>query len=727
MPILHVAIDKPIRQLFDYLPPNNTDNKAIQAGMRINVPFGKHKEMVGIIVKIDHHSHLPSTKLKRANYLIDTTSTLSTNMMTLLLWASGYYHHALGEVMFTSLPLTYRRNKPVTDESYWQLTQAGQTALSQLSAQAYKQRAILDYCQSMGVASSTEIKTAINNATTTLKTITKKGWLTPTTIPITKTTIRQTSLNLNHEQQNAVQQITKNLNLHHIYLLDGITGSGKTEVYISLITKTINAGLQTLVLIPEIGLTPQLIQRFRAIFHTKIAVFHSGLSANERQQSWQSAKNGQATILLGTRSAVWLPLKRPGLYIIDEEHDLSYKQQDGFKYCARDILIVRGKHDNVPVVLGSATPALESIHNTNINKYTHLTLRQRAGNATPPNYLLLDIRAKAMVGPLSHLLLDKIKATIAAKQQALIFLNRRGYAIHVICHECAWKMICNRCDKPYTYHKSLDKLICHHCSSHKTNIKNCPSCGKELNLFGYGTERIEEILKAECPNANIVRIDRDTTRKKNALNDILDAIHHNQAQIIIGTQMIAKGHHFPNITLSAIVDTDNNLFSSEFRATERMAQLLLQVSGRTGRGNKSGLVVIQTHYPDHPILNDLITNGYTSFSNMILSERKKYQLPPYSHLALLRAEASHIKHAEMFLHDAKQQFITYNQQLVHLLGPTPALLEKIGGRYRMQLLLRAIQRIDLHRHLDHWLSTIKNLKSSHKVRWSLDIDPQEIL
>jgi len=494
----------------------------------------------------------------------------------------------------------------------------------------------------------------------------------------------------------------------------------------SAMESVIRSGKQCLVLLPEIGLTPQQIQRFKDRFDVNLAVQHSSLSDTERTRYWQDAKTGKAKIVLGTRSAIWTPLANPGLYIIDEEHDLSYKQQDGFRYSARDILIIRATRDKVPAILGSATPSLETLYNVKKERYKHLVLPSRAGAAKPPTYRLLDIRGKKMHGPLSQKLIDEIAEHLNNKNQVLLFLNRRGYAVHLYCHQCGWKAECDRCELPYTYHKSSDRLVCHHCGSIKRNIISCPDCDESLLLMGHGTERIEEVLTELFPKANISRIDRDTTRKKDAMNEYLEKIHSGNIDILIGTQMLAKGHHFPNVTLTGIVDADRGLFSTDFRASERLAQLFMQVSGRTGRGVKDGIVVVQTYNPEHPLFQQLIKHGYNYFSKSLLQERSHSLLPPYSYMAFLRTEAHNINDAKRFINNAAMQLNQLTKNTLSVFGPIPALIEKRSGRYRYQLIIHSSSRKSLHIHLDEWLLELENMKSSKKVRWSLDIDPQDM-
>lgn len=729
--ILRVAIATPLRRLFDYLPAETTELDNLLPGVRVAVPFGRRKDTIGVLVSIGKESSHPQHKLKRIHHVIDAQPILEGKHLDLLIWASNYYHYPIGEVIFAALPTWLRKNNSISEfrETIWCLTETGSTTNPNLINKAPKQAQILNFIQQGNAPiNESELSNEYPRAKQSLLALEKKGLITRelNASPDKLIKINKSPHKLNKDQKAATDTILKSIGSASIFLLDGLTGSGKTEVYMSAMESVIRSNKQCLVLLPEIGLTPQHIQRFKDRFDVNIAIQHSGLSDTERTRYWQEAKTGKAKIVLGTRSAIWTPLANPGLYIIDEEHDLSYKQQDGFRYSARDMLIIRATRDKVPAILGSATPSLESLYNVKKERYKHLVLPARAGIAKQPNHRLLDIRGKKMHGPLSQTLIDEISAHLNNKNQILLFLNRRGYAAHIYCHHCAWKAECDRCELPYTYHKSSNRLVCHHCDSHKKNIKTCPECDEPLLLLGHGTERIEEVLADLFPKAVISRIDRDTTRKKNAMNEYLENIHSGKIDILIGTQMLAKGHHFPNVTLTGIVDADRGLFSTDFRASERLAQLFMQVSGRTGRGNKEGTVVVQTYNPEHPLFIQLIKHGYNYFSNSLLQERKHSSLPPYTYLAFLRAEAHNINDAKRFLNNAAMQLNKLTNNTLSLFGPIPALIEKRSGRYRYQLIIQSSSRKALHTPINEWLLKLENSQGSKKVRWSLDIDPQDM-
>jgi len=506
-----------------------------------------------------------------------------------------------------------------------------------------------------------------------------------------------------------------------------VTGSGKTEVYFEAMQAALDDNKQCLLLVPEIGLTPQLTQRVQQRFQHNFVAYHSALNDNERARAWQDAASGKARIIVGTRSAVFLPLANPGLIIVDEEHDLSFKQQDGFRYHARDIAIRRAQQLGIAIVLGSATPSLESSENARCKRYQWLHLPERGGNAKPPTVGLIDMRRQALNGALSPMLIAHMQDTLAKGEQILLFVNRRGYAPVLFCHDCGWIAKCQRCDANMTVHHAKHCLRCHHCGSQRALDKRCGDCqSKELTTLGFGTEQIEDTLKKLFPCQRIVRIDRDTTQQKGAMNKLLNQIETGQGDILVGTQMIAKGHHLPNITLAAILNADQGLFATDFRALEHLAQLVVQVTGRAGRGDKAGHVLIQTHHPQHPLLQTLINEGYRAFSEQLTRERRAAELPPFSYMALLRAEAVDEAAPLQFLQCAKEQAESLTANQISLLGPIPAPMAKRAGRFRAQLLIQANDRRSLHQLLYQWVRQLSSIKLSRKVRWSIDVDPMDM-
>ena len=724
--ILRVAIQTPLRRWFDYLPPDNIKVTSLVPGIRLRVPFGKGKQRTGLLLDVVDKSDIPVNRIKKVSAIIDDSPLFSPGHLKLLQWASNYYQHPVGEVVFTTLPSLLRRDTPARyeQEHHWRLKSADTSLLKN----APKQKAIVDFMQKFPEGVTREqLNNNFVNWQTPLKNLINKNHVESfkaTAKPV-KQQLNET-IKLNKSQEDAVRAVLNSWHNNQAFLLNGVTGSGKTEIYLQCIQHAVNQGQQALVLLPEIGLTPQFIKRVNDRIDAISVVLHSGLSDRERLQNWLMARDGEAQIILGTRSAVWIPLVKPGIIIVDEEHDLSFKQQDGFRYSARDIALMRGQCEKIPVVLGSATPSMESFRNVELNRYTELKLPDRAGNASLPDIRILDIRGCEMFGAFSGQMLDKIADCIKHKQQVLLFHNRRGYAPVMMCHDCGFVIQCSRCDVALTYHKYKNRLCCHHCGHEETLRSVCTECnGEQIIEVGYGTEKLVDTLTKHFPDASVLRIDRDTTRRKNSMHSMLETIHAGQADIMVGTQMLAKGHHFPNVSLVGIVDADKGLFSADYRASERMAQIITQVSGRAGRSDLQGEVMIQTHHPDHPLLTRLVNDNYEKFAQTVLQERKLAELPPYSFHALLRAEATDSGMASRFLQDAKQSIHDFDSNGISIFGPLPAPVEKRAGRYRLQLLLQANKRISLRQLLGPWLLGLESLKSARKVRWSIDIDPQE--
>ena len=509
-----------------------------------------------------------------------------------------------------------------------------------------------------------------------------------------------------------------------MWLLEGVTGSGKTEIYLQYIEEVLKKGKQVLVLVPEIGLTPQTVRRFQARFNVEIDVLHSNLNDTQRLNVWERARTGQSAIVIGTRSALFTQFSDLGLIILDEEHDGSFKQQDGWRYHARDLGIVLAQKLNIPILLGSATPSLESVNNVQNGKYHHLVLSKRAGNATALHQFVIDLKHQRIQNGLSEPLLQRMQEHLEKGNQVLLFLNRRGFAPVLLCHECGWIDECHHCEKPYTYHQHQRVLRCHHCGAQKTVPMQCGHCGStHLVTTGLGTEQLEETLKSRFPQYNIARIDRDSTARKGKLEGYLEDIQQGKSQILIGTQMLAKGHHFPNVTLVALVNVDNALFSLDFRAEERLAQLYVQVAGRSGRAEKQGEVVLQTHYPDHPLLTTLLEKGYQAFAEETLRLRHNMGLPPFSFQALFKAQCRHSEEAENALSQLASFFYEQKIEGLQVLGPIPAPFSKKAGQYRWQLLLQHASRKQLQAALSRYSPEL--IKSS-QVRLILDVDPLDL-
>lgn len=732
-----IAIPTPLRRHFDYLAPANLQAKPPQIGVRIKVQFGR-QTLIGILLDVVHETDVPTQKLKPIIEVLDEQPVFNTELVQLLNWCSLYYHHPIGEVMQNALPVKLRQGASTHIKGIrrWLLTPEGEQVDLQSLKRAAKQIALIgDLKQSASGLFDSQLTEQHVGWRPVMKRLHEKGWVQPieeNALPIAKP-ISPAPI-LNPDQQHAIDRIIEQRDQFHAFVLEGVTGSGKTEVYLQVIEDIIKQGKQALVLVPEIGLTPQLLDRFLQRLDGRIAIMHSGLNDEERLQAWLNTQAGSADVIIGTRSAVFSPLLRPGIIIIDEEHDLSFKQQDGFRYSARDLAVKRARDLNIPIVLGSATPSLETLYNALQKRYETLLLPERAGDAKPPTINLLDVRSQKMEHGISAQLLHKMKEHLERDSQVLLFLNRRGFAPVLMCHECGWHALCPRCDAHMTLHQSNSQLRCHHCGTEQYQPKACPKCNSEdLLQMGFGTERIEHALNELFPQYQVIRIDRDSTRRKGSMQKLLKEINHGKRQILIGTQMLAKGHHFPNVTLVAMLNADHGLYSSDFRASERMGQLILQVAGRAGREEKEGEVLIQTHHPDHPLFTPLLKHDYPGFTKTLIEERQQTELPPFTHLALLRAEAVDQKSPMVFLEQARllleQAVLTggANQNDVMIMGPFPALMERRAGRYRAQLLIQANNRKQLQSLFSSSISQIENDKTAKKVRWSIDIDPQDLM
>jgi len=719
------------------LPPALHDDIELKAGMRVKVNFGKHS-LTGFIIAITNNSEVPSNKLKAVLKLLDKIPVIDPQMMKLYLWCSRYYQHSLGETLTTALPSLLHKGETYQprQETLYQHTEAGAALQSDQFSRAPKQAEIMTLIKQHPSGLGEQVVKTLGLSASALKTLLDKGWINKKRIDIQPPTssdqlLAQAPFELNNEQQHAVSAINAAQGQFTSFLLDGVTGSGKTEVYLHCIEHTLQRGQAALVLVPEVGLTPQTVARFKQRFNVPVAALHSGLTDTQRLHDWMAASQGHSPIIIGTRSAIFTPIKNLGLIIVDEEHDLSFKQHEGLRYHARDVAVMRASHCNIPIVLGSATPSLESLHNCSTSRYQHLAIKERAGGAKPPGFKLIDIRSRPLEEGFSQPLTRLIKAHLEAGNQVLVFLNRRGFSPTLMCHSCGWMANCKRCESRYTLHLNPHQLRCHHCDSQRPVPSTCPDCGDtQLNSVGIGTERSEHFIRNAFPDVPVMRIDRDSTRRKNALQDMVKKIHEGNPCILVGTQMLAKGHHFPNVTLVAILEADGGFFSADFRGLERMSQLITQVGGRAGRASKPGTVVIQTHQADHPLLATLVHQGYSVLSQQLLQERQQAQLPPYQYAALLRAEAVTENTPFEFLQQARElaeqlHSKQNNDKQLEIFGPIPAVMFKRAGRYRVQLMLQSKHRKDLHKLLNQLCPQLEKLKVARKVRWSIDVDPQE--
>jgi len=733
--ILRVAVPAPLYSCFDYLAPEGINPGDLLPGTRLLVPFGKG-ERCAVLLELVAESELEIGSLKQAHQLLDREPLLGPDDLELLLWAAEYYRHPIGDVVASALPVRLRKGKPqaATGLPGWRLTPAGADQDLELLTRAPRQAQILRLLQQGqdGLLSQTDIYRDGGECRSILRALEQRGWIEPCEIHSSKVVAADSkpkaAVKLNRDQQKAVDAVSRIGAGFQPFLLDGITGSGKTEVYMALVEQALAADQQVLILVPEIGLTPQLMRRFQDRVDAPMALLHSGLSDLERELAWSAAARGEARVVIGTRSAVFTPMPRLGLIVVDEEHDLSFKQQEGFRYSARDLALVRARRRECPVILGSATPSLESLRNAKTGRYAHLLLLERAGSAVPPSLDILDIRSVHLDAGISPTLLRMINEEIEAGNQTLLFLNRRGYSPLLSCYDCGWIAECRRCDARLTYHMNNGVLWCHHCGSQRRVDLVCPECkGEKMKPLGQGTERLEQVLAARFPGTGIVRIDRDSTRRKGSLQQLLDQIHQGRHQLLLGTQMLAKGHHFPDVTLVGILDVDQGLFGADYRAAERMAQLITQVSGRAGRAEKPGRVVVQTRHPDHPLIHTLVRSGYGAFALEALQEREAALLPPYSYQVLVRAEATADRMPRTFLDDAMELGQAMGNGSVEFWGPVPAPMERRAGSFRAHLLVQSNSRKELHRLLTGWLPQMRSLKSARRVRWSVDVDPQEML
>lgn len=733
--LLEIALPLPLRRQFDYLPPADLNTEQLvqwRPGMLIRVPFGK-QELIGVLLSVKTSSSQPSHKLRAAMGIIDQEPALDQELLDLCCWAADYYQCATGEALQAALPVLLRQGEPaqLRGEQVFQLTTEGKGLPEGGLKRSPKQAALLAALQTRHQLSRRDLE-QLEIPRTIAKTLIDKGLVTTVEVALTRVPqpaqlLNEAQLVLSDEQQTAFDQIQ--YSSFKTYLLDGATGSGKTEIYLQAIAETLKKGKQALVLVPEIGLTPQTLQRFQRRFNLPIVALHSGLNDRERLDAWLQARAGIARIIIGTRSALFTPLKAPGIIIIDEEHDGSFKQQDGFRYSARDLAAMRAHRLGIPLILGSATPSLETLHNAHQERYQHLRLQARAGNAKPPEIQLLDIRGEILHEGFAQASIDAIGDTLRKGNQVLVFLNRRGYAPALECHDCGWLANCNHCDARMTVHQTPRHLHCHHCDHQRAMPKRCPSCNSSnIQPLGQGTERSELVLQELFPNHKVIRVDRDSTRNKNSMQKLLADVHSGEPCILVGTQMLAKGHHFEDVTLVVIIDADAGLFSTDFRGPERMGQLLLQVAGRAGRAEKPGRVILQSHHTDHPLVQTLVYKGYHALATLILQERQITQLPPYRHLALVRAESKQAQVAVAFLQQARElaeAMQTPSPQLSYL-GPLPAMMEKRGDRFRYQLHINAAQRKTLQALLSQLALQLEANPLASKVRWSIDVDPQDM-
>ncbi len=720
---LKVALPVPLPQLFDYRPPDGLAPGADWVGCRVRVPFGR-RSLVGFVAALGASD---AERLRTVEARLDPAPLLTDELWRSLNWAAGYYQRPLGEVLSAALPAWLREGRDAPDalDYGWRRRGADPGRLRRDSGPERLWLALRE-----GPVAEARLDTDLPGWRVAARSLERRGLIERIALQASSAPPRAPEPQATPEQAEAIATVAATLDRFQAFLLEGVTGSGKTEVYLRLVEHCLAAGRQVLVLVPEIGLTPQLRRRFAERLTVPVHVLHSELPDGERARTWAAFAGGHGRVLLGTRSAIFTPLPQAGLIVVDEEHDASFKQQDGFRYSARDLALVRGKALGVPVLLGSATPALESLQQVAAGRCTRLRLTRRATGARAPRVEVLDVRRRPMPDGLVEPVLERIRETLGRGEQVLVFRNRRGFAPVLHCHDCGWSARCSRCEAPMTVHGRGRRLVCHHCGARAAAPPACPAC-ESLALVpqGAGTERLEQGLAERFPDARLVRIDRDTTQGRDAFERRLGELG-DAPGILVGTQMLAKGHDLPRLSLVVVCSVDEGLFSVDFRASERLAQLLIQVSGRAGRADRPGTVVLQTHHPEHPLLHTLLSGGYPAFAAQALEERRAAGFPPFRHLALLRAECADGGALDAFLHTARHalggEVGGFGTERVQAFGPMPAPMPRREGRLRGQLLLSAVDRAALQGLLRRWVPELHALREARAVRWSLDVDPVDL-
>ena len=729
--ILKVAVNVPLSRDFDYLPPASGPVPAV--GCRVLVPFGR-RQQIGMVTAHAYESVISAARIRRCSRVLDENAILSDPDLWLIRFASDYYHHPIGEVVSAALPALLRQGKPLhpTVERVAITDSGAQENIDMLAQRAPRQAELLEaLIDAGGDGLDADLLTdTLPTWRRAAKRLGEKGLLSIFEVRAEDFDERLVSeqspdLTLNADQERALE-ILRASDQFGVFLLDGVTGSGKTEVYLQRVRNILEQGRQVLILVPEIGLTPQLVARLTDRLGIEPALLHSGLSNNARLAAWRAARSGAARLVVGTRSAIFTPLNKPGLIIVDEEHDHSFKQQEGLRYSARDLAIARAKRLDIPVILGSATPTLEMLQHCRNGTYEHIILPARAGEAKPPVMRLIDtVRSPATDG-ISEPLAEAIQKHLHDGGQILLFLNRRGFAPTLICSNCGHIAGCDRCDSRLTVHARSRQLQCHHCGACRPLREQCDECGETVKPLGEGTERLEESLRTRFPDVAISRIDSDSTQQKGAMHEALESATLGHANILVGTQMLSKGHHFPNLSLVGIVNADQGLFGTDFRSAERMAQSIIQVAGRAGRESRPGEVLIQTAFPENEFWSTLIEGGYSQIADDALAEREITRWPPFTRLALLRSAAHQKADAHRFLDVARRHLAAEANEALRILGPVDAPMARKAGRYRAQLLLQSSDRSTLHRALRILRPMLEADASARKVRWSIDVDPGEL-
>lgn len=724
MAIARIALDVPLETLFDY----RTGDFAPVPGQLVVVPFGRRRD-VGVVAELAERSEITDARLRRIERILPL-DPLPADLLALIRFCSDYYHYPFGQALLSALPPVIRRARYSGPNRQWAyaLSLAGRELSSDhFPPTAAVKRRLLTALATTTALGHAQARALSARAPALLRQWIAAGWVEkrPAAVPVAPVARPEQGPELTGEQREAVEKIAATFGTFSPWLLDGVTGSGKTEVYFRLIEAAVARGSQSLLLVPEINLTPQLEARFLQRFPgMRLVSLHSGLSDGERCDRWLAAFAGDAQVVLGTRLSVFTPLPRLGLVIVDEEHDASFKQQEGLRYSARDLAVFMARQRRVPIVLGSATPALESYHNALSGRFGHLRLSARPA-ASPPQIRLIETRAARQTHAMSEPLLQAIRERLARGEQSLVFLNRRGYAPALVCGACGWAAPCSRCAARLVWHLRAERLRCHYCGHEERLPRVCPDCGnQDLKGLGQGTQRIEEALAGIFPDARILRIDRDSTRRKRSWQTMRDDIHEARVDILVGTQMLAKGHDFPKLTLVAVVNPDSALFSADFRAAEKLFQQLVQVTGRAGRADLAGEALVQTQFPAHPLYQALLRQDYAAFADELLAERKRSGFPPFVYQALLRAEALSERAVADFLDHAVRSAAAHDDE-VTLYDPVPAPIARVAGHHRAHLLAQSSSRAALQRFLSRWVAALAQKKAG-RVRWSIDVDPLEL-
>ena len=729
---VEVLVPIPIPEKFSYLLPNQMKASPPKPGTRVIVPFG-NRNLVGVVWNVGNGIAPKGKKLKYLKEVLDSQPLLDKASLNLADWASRYYHYPLGDVISYFFPPPIRKGKEAkfVEIKFLELTNKGEFVNIEELSKSPNQKKLIEVLQEKKTLSQ-RAANAYGVNSSSINALIDKGLISRYMRELSPYKKEEFSIakgvkkKLNNEQKFAVDSIINSKNQNRVFLLNGITGSGKTEVYLQAIQEVIKKGKQALILIPEIGLAPQAEERFKKYFGERVLSFHSAKNNREKVDAWLGASKGLIDIVIGTRSSVFMPMKDIGIIVVDEEHDLSYKQVDRFRYSARDIALYRAKIEKIPVVLASATPSLETLNNSLKGKYEILNLTKRATGANLPKYLPVDLRGKELKEGFSDELIDGTEEELHKGNQVLIFLNRRGYAPSLICKTCGWLSNCDRCDALMTVHKRPQKLQCHHCESQRNLPTTCPECQSEDFLtYGYGTERIEEFLIKRFPKFHVLRVDSDSTRKKESMHEYLDEINSGRPMILLGTQLLAKGHHFPDVTLVGVLDADSGLFSADFRGSERVAQLMTQVAGRAGRDKKPGKAILQSYCPDHPQIEELVKGSYESFAKNLLEERRLAKSPPFAFQAKIQAESSNSYVSRDFIKTLINKLKKSKSfpKDIRVIGPIPAIMEKKSGVYRWELNILSSSRNSLHKFLDLGQASLYDSQTSKRVRWSIDVDP----